>query len=292
MNTTIVDLLSKKEKTIKVLNNVYNLPLIPKIILDVSKLLENESVKNNELVKVISKDQGLVTKILTIANSPMYGLARKVSTIDFAILVLGINEIRSIVSALAIIESFKNKSDKYLDQAKFWTHCFITGTAAKRLAEEFGIQKSGEAFVAGLLHDVGISVIHRFFHSSFIQITELVEKSEYSYADAELEVLGMSHSEVAYYLLEKWNFPTALSESVLFHHTPMKSLLNPPLSAVIHFADYVTHCSGIGDFPWDINYKFDEAVLGVLKVDYSTTIDTIVESYKPLFQKQLEFLKI
>ena len=94
MNTTIVDLQSKKEKTIKVLNNVYNLPLIPKIILDVSKLLENESVKNNELVKVISKDQGLVTKILTIANSPMYGLARKVSTIDFAILVLGINEIQ------------------------------------------------------------------------------------------------------------------------------------------------------------------------------------------------------
>ena len=78
-----------KQRTLRLLSSIRNLPSIPSIIFEVSRLLNNTRTSAADLGKVISKDQGLVAKILTVANSPLYGLPRRVSTIDFAIVILG-----------------------------------------------------------------------------------------------------------------------------------------------------------------------------------------------------------
>ena len=171
MVTIIIDQKQKREKTELVLLNIYNLPPIPRVMAEVLKMLDSPSTNTTDLAKAVSKDQSLVTKILSIANSPLFGLQRKVTSIDFAILVLGFGELRNIVSVLSMVESFKNKTDKYLDQKEFWLHSFLTGTATKKLAEEFKFPFSGEAFIAGFLHDMGVSIMHRYFHSNFKTIT-------------------------------------------------------------------------------------------------------------------------
>jgi HD-like signal output (HDOD) protein len=169
------DILEKRERTEKVLTSVVNLPVIPKVMFETIKLLDNKYTTAGELNKVISKDQALLTKILTIANSPLYGLQRKVTTIEYAILVLGYRELKNIISALSVAEAFRNKTDKYLNSKEFMLHSYLTGTACKKLASDIGFNNSGEAFIAGFLHDIGISIIHRYLHSSFINVTELVE---------------------------------------------------------------------------------------------------------------------
>jgi HD-like signal output (HDOD) protein len=282
----------KKEKTEMVLNNIYNLPLIPKIIVEVTKILSTENVKNPDLVKVISKDQGLVTKILSIANSPLYGIPRKVTTIDFALLILGVNEIRNIVSALSIIESFKNKTDKYLDQKEFWLHSFVVGSAAKRLTEDFGDKNSGEAFIAGLLHDVGISVIHRYFHTNFISIIEMVKDQGKSYYEAEMEVLGLTHEQIGYMLLEKWNFPISLCDAVLHHHSPKESTNGTNLVAVVHLADYMTQKLGVGNFEWDKGLQVEKESAEMLGFKEENELDEFIVKYEELFTQQSEYLRI
>jgi HD-like signal output (HDOD) protein len=147
----------QRKKSELTLSNVYNLPAMSATMLEVSKLLDDPSTNTAALSKIIGKDQGLSTKILSIANSPLYGLTRKVSTIDFAILIIGYQDIKNIVVALTMVDSFKNKSDKYLDQNSFWQHSMLAGTAAKRVAEDLGFRIGSEAFVAGLLH---LSLIH------------------------------------------------------------------------------------------------------------------------------------
>lgn len=282
----------KREKTELILSNVYNLPSIPKVMMEVSELLAKPTTTTAELSKVISQDQGLVTKILSIANSPLYGLPRKVSTIEFAILILGYGDIKNIVTALSMIESFKIKSDKNLDQKKFWVHSVITGVAAKRVAEDLGYRIGGEAFIAGLLHDLGITVIHKFFHTAFEQICKDVETNGMTYYEAELENLGLTHREIGKFLAEKWNLPPSLVDTVLNHETPDKASENRVLTAVVHLADYMTNKLGIGDFAWDKDLQIEKSVFEICKIQDEIHLDKFIEDYRDIFMKQYESLKI
>lgn len=282
----------KREKTELILSNVYNLPSIPKVMMEVSELLAKPTTTTAELSKVISQDQGLVTKILSIANSPLYGLPRKVSTIEFAILILGYGDIKNIVTALSMIESFKIKSDKNLDQKKFWAHSVITGVAAKRVAEDLGYRIGGEAFIAGLLHDLGITVIHKFFHTAFEQICKDVETNGMTYYEAELENLGLTHREIGKFLAEKWNLPPSLVDTVLNHETPDKASENRVLTAVVHLADYMTNKLGIGDFAWDKDLQIEKSVFEICKIQDEVHLDKFIEDYRDIFMKQYESLKI
>ena len=241
MLADIQDTVQKRERTEKVLTSVVNLPVIPKVMFETIKLLDNKYTTASELNKVISRDQALLTKILTIANSPLYGLQRKVTTIEYAILVLGYRELKNIISALSVAEAFRNKTDKYLNSKEFMLHSYLTGTACKKLATDIGFNNSGEAFIAGFLHDIGISIIHRYLHSSFINVTELVETKGMNYLDAEMEVLGMTHEQVGFFLLDRWNFPREISDPILSHHNPDASTTSPVLSAVVNLADYITN---------------------------------------------------
>ena len=127
-----------KKKVNRVLSSVYNLPSVPTLIFDVTKIIEDPKSSAAQLGQLISKDQGLVTKILSVANSPLYGIPRRVSTIEFAIVILGFNHIKNIVIALSMMEAFKNIGDTKFDQKSYWEHSLLTATAAKRIADDLG----------------------------------------------------------------------------------------------------------------------------------------------------------
>ncbi len=287
MISLVTSMQKKKEKTELILRNIFNLPPVPKAIKEALELLENPVTNNSKLSYVISKDQGLVTKILTIANSPLYGLLRKVTTIDFAILVLGYQELKNIISVLSLVETFKNKTDQYLDQNEFWLHSFLTGIASRRLAADLDFPNDGEAFIAGFLHDLGFSVIHRFMHSSFIEIVELVEYTGISYQEAELEVLGMMHQQIGYYLLDKWNFPEQLCDAVLNHHNPENSVQNKTLSSIVHLVDYMTQKLCIGNSYWDKDIQLNVNELSNLRIRNIEEADKLIHEYEELLIKQV-----
>ncbi len=291
MVTLATTLQKKKEKTELILRNIFNLPPVPKAIKEALDLLSSPKTNNFQLSHVISTDQGLVTKILTIANSPLYGLQRKVTTIDFAILVLGYHELKNIISVLSIVESFKNKTDQYLDQKEFWLHSFITGTASRRLAEDLDFPNEGEAFITGFLHDMGISVIHRFMHSSFIEIHNLVNGSGINYQEAELEVLGMTHQQIGYYLFEKWNFPDQVCDVILNHHNPEKSANNKMLTSIIHLADYMTQKLEKGKSYWDKDIQLNLTELSNLRIRNQEEADKFIIGYEELFNNQVEAVR-
>ncbi|MFA6596772.1 MAG: HDOD domain-containing protein [Ignavibacteriaceae bacterium] len=274
------------------LRNVQNLPSIPYMMIEVTKLLDNPRTSASELGFVISRDQGLVAKILTVANSPLYGLPRRVSTIEFAIVILGFDHIKNIVIALSMIEAFKNVDEKKWNRKTFWIHSLVTAAAAKRIADDIGYPKSGEAFTAGLLHDLGISVIQRYFKDEFISICDLSENQKMSFVEAEYEILGITHQEIGNFLAEKWNLPKILSDSMLNHHEPSKNNSNNVLSAIVHLADFMTQKFGIGNFSWDENYALDEGIIPILKLGNLDYLNKFIDSYETLFKHQIESLKI
>ena len=285
------DILQKRERTEKVLSSVVNLPVIPKVMFETIKLLDNKYTTAGELNKVISKDQALLTKVLTIANSPLYGLQRKVTTIEYAILVLGYRELKNIISALSVAEAFRNKTDKYLNSKEFMLHSYLTGTACKKLAADIGFNNSGEAFIAGFLHDIGISVLHRYLHSSFINVIESVETKGMTYKDAEMEVLGMTHEQVGYFLLDKWNFPKEISEPILTHHTPVESNSCPVLGAVVNLADYITNRLKLSNAPWDKDVTLEPYTALKFNLERELDVERFIDDYKDIFWNQIEFVR-
>lgn len=291
METATQDILEKREKTEKVLASVINLPVIPKVMFETIKLLDNKYTTASELNKIISKDQALLTKILTIANSPLYGLQRKVTTIEYAILVLGYSELKNIISALSIAEAFKNKTDKYLNSKEFMLHSYLTGTACKKLAADVGFNNTGEAFIAGFLHDIGISLLHRYLHSSFINVIELVESKEITYREAELEVFGMTHEQAGYYLLDKWNFPKEISEPILLHHQPEDHNSCPVLGAIVNLADYIINRLKLSNAPWDKDVALAPFTISKFNLERELDIERTVEGYREIFWEQIEFVR-
>ncbi len=294
MNTTTNNIEvdeKRKQKTVRTLSSVYNLPTVPIIVFEVTKIIDDPRSSAAQLGKVISKDQGLVTKILSVANSPLYGIPRRVSTIDFAIVILGFNHIKNIVIALSMMDAFKNFGGTKFDQQGYWGHSLVTATAAKRVADDLGFSFSGEAFTAGLLHDLGIPIIYKYFNKEYNEILEKVKNGEKSFVEAELTSLGTTHGEIGKILVDRWNLPVALSEVITNHHTPSLAKNDQELVAVIHLADYMTQKLGVGSFNWDTNYEFDQSVIKTLNLGSEEYVENFVNSYKDLFETQLDSIK-
>lgn len=291
MIMTDLSIQQKRERTTKIISNILNLNVIPKVVFELMKILDNPNTTAHELNKIISKDQALVTKILSVANSPLYGLQRKVSTIDFAILVLGFKELKSIISVISISDALKNKTDKYLNQKEFMLHSYMVGSASKKIAKDMGFQNNGEAFIAGFLHDIGISIVHRYLHSNFAMIHDLMETQRLSFRDAEIEVNGMTHEEIGSFLLEKWNFPAEICDAVLNHHNPGKAQTSPSMAAIVSVADYMTQSLKVGELKLDKDNHLDEYTLGKFNFEKELDAEKFAAKYKDLFWEQLEFVR-
>lgn len=279
-----------KDRTNRILSSISNLPTIPYVIFEVTKVIDNPSSSAAQLAKVINKDQGLVTKVLTVANSPLYGIPRRVSTIDFAIVILGFNHIKNIVIALSMMDTMKSIAAKNFNRKQYWTHSLIVATAAKRLADDLGYPHSGEVFTAGLLHDLGIPIINKYFKKEYDNIVSFVKETSVSFKDAEFRHLGLSHEEIGKTLMERWNLPENLSEVVQFHHSLDSSKEHKIICALVHLADYMTQELKIGDFFWDEGLELNPEVIDILNLGDLSYLDKFMVNYKSLFEEQIKNL--
>jgi putative nucleotidyltransferase with HDIG domain len=278
----------QKRSYLEDLQSIRNLPSLPLVVMEVQNLLDNPMTNASELAETISKDQGMVAKVLTVANSTLYGLPRRVSTIEFAIVILGLENIKNIIVALSMFEVLNSKADKYWDRRKYWAHSLTTAVIAKRIADELGYSKSGEAFTAGLLHDLGISIIQRYFNSEFIAINKIVDEKQIPYLEAEKYVMEITHQEIGYFLGDKWNLPKSLNEVILNHHNPCNTGENKILTSIIHLADYMTGMFEVGNFKWDRDIQLDCSIIEILKLGNEHYLNEFMESYRDIFNNNLE----
>ncbi len=281
------------EETFQILLNIKNLPSIPKIMLEVQALLRNESQNTVRLAGIVGKDQGLTTKILMVANSPLYGLQRKVSSLEFAIMLLGVNEVSNIVTALSLAETIKVDNVKGLNFMEFWTHSMLVGTAAKDIAKRLGFfDLSGDAFVGGMLHDLGIQLTARYFPKQFEKVIDLVEKDNIPFKEAEEKFLGLTHQEIGGFISRRWNLPPHLINSLMFHHNPFGAMDSPIVPYIVHIADCMTQKFGVASVLWDDGIEFDKTIANVLKFESEEKFNEFVDDYEDLFKEAADSISL
>jgi HD-like signal output (HDOD) protein len=268
--------------------SIIQLPALPTIAMEVVEMVDNPKTSASRLGRLISTDQALTAKVLKIANSPFYGFPRKISTIDFAIIVLGYDALKEIVISISLVSSLQKKSDSMFDAKAYWDHAITSGVLARRLARDLGYRVSGEVFVGGLLHDMGISVLHRYFKNEYKRITDIVRETDLTALEAEESVLGVTHSDIGGWLAERWNLPDHLVEAITLHHQPTRAEHNKDLVALIHCAD-VFACKMSGTpIEFDKGNDFDRKTLDHLQLNDDKVLADYMTSYRELVKQDLE----
>jgi len=281
----------RRKKTISKLDSIGSLGFIPKIVFDVTQLIKSEPGNAIKLSNTISKDLGLTTKVLAIANSPLYGLSRKVSSLEFALMLMGTEELVQIVTAVSLADAIKFRSENfnYLD---YWKHSMIVGASAKDIARRVGFPDlSGEAFLAGMLHDVGVQLITKYFIFEYYEISNFVKSGEI-FLNAEKKALGLTHQEIGKYLAQKWKLPDSLAETLEYHHVPSLAPQSSVLSAIVHLADSMTQEFKIGNCYWDNDIYFDVAITDILGFNSAEKMAAFVADYREIFNEAAATIKL
>ena len=202
-----------------------NLPVLSGSIAKLMHLTLNDESSISQIVDVITRDVGLSAAILRITNSSAFGLLRKVTSIDQAVVLLGFKAVRNIALAVGVIDLFSPSESAFL--SKIWQRSILSGIAARELCSFNGEKNHEEAFTNGLLHDIGLIAFYAFDRSLANQLIEKMEKNGRLPLNEEKKLLGIDHVEVGSILAGKWGLPDEIKLSILYHHNePSHESLN------------------------------------------------------------------
>lgn len=221
-------------------NGIVKLPSVSPALADLLRSIEDEDISTDRIAARIAADQALVLKMLRIANSSFYGLQRKVESIPDAIFILGIGNVRNIALAAALSSSLpQHQKTGNFDFARFLRHGLATALCAKALAAKMHCSPDN-AFVAGLMHDIGKLVLATSFPLHWDEIVAYRERWDCASHEAEQSVIGTDHARIGQVLAEAWSFPHTLSSVVGGHHDPEHTNEEKKV-CVVHLADAIVH---------------------------------------------------
>jgi putative nucleotidyltransferase with HDIG domain len=224
---------------------VGDLPPLPNVATRIIELVGNPNTNAGDLEQVISRDLALTTRVLKLANSALFGRRGMVSTLSRAIVLLGFKTVHSLVIAASTESIYSAGSTRFKDKL-LWEHAVAAALAAGYLARECRYRGVEEAFLGGLLHDIGKVVMDTNLGERYQGIVERVYNEGVAFVDAEQELLGFDHAEVGGLVVRKWNLPETLEEAVRLHHRAARSRVDPTLCAIVSLANSACVKIGIG----------------------------------------------
>ncbi|MCL2100881.1 MAG: HDOD domain-containing protein [Fibromonadales bacterium] len=195
------------------------LPTLPSVFFTVSKMLSEPRTSASDVGQAVSSDQVIASKILKIANSAFYGLTGRVNTVSHAIAVLGFSSTKNIVLTTSILSTLNLKTPiGGFNLTAFWKHSAAVGAIAKLTAKEVCPQKQEEAFAAGLLHDIGKLVLAICAPEDFARCINHAVSKKCLFLEAEKELLGVTHADIAAWINDKWKLPAEIATALTNHH--------------------------------------------------------------------------
>ncbi len=225
-----------------------SLPVLPELADHVLRMALEDDVSVAKLSGIIEKDQSLTARILSMANSSHYKRSRTIYTVRDAIVIMGLEQVKTIALGMCVLEMFPSVSGSVLDYKEFWRHCLSCGLFARAIMEVSDSRLATKAFYTGLLHDIGKMILDQTDHERYAAVLEKAAEGIYSLIEIEREMLGTTHCDVARKALENWKLPSIYVESIWCHHAPVMVIDDDQykLSGVVHVANILSHQNYIG----------------------------------------------
>lgn len=224
-----------------IVEDIGSLISLPEVVMQINAMVNDEHAGAADIGRVISQDPGLVTRLLKIANSPLYGNMRKIDSISRAVAILGTKQIRDIVISTTAAKVFDGVPNDVISVADFWHHSLYCALLARALAEQSKKANADTMFTAGLLHDIGhLIMLNRIPQEELAAIMLTVQgEASKDLIDAEREILGFDHTEVGAHLAKQWHLPDIIVECIAHHHQPSQARQHASSVAHIHIANAI-----------------------------------------------------
>ena len=251
-----------------IVNQVDDMKVLPEIINKIIALTEDPDSTVEDMEREILKDQVLTTKILRLANSAYYGYARKISTISQATVLLGFQAIKSIALASTVSHYLTSELKGYsLEKDQLWTQSQTCAIISRYIAKHVHYPNPEEAYIAGLLRDIGKTILNQHMEKEYMEVLSLIENDGLSFLEAEREILGFDHAQIGEKVAGKWDLPPDLVDAIGHHHTPESSETNLKLVSIVHIADAITMMMGIGLGLDGMAYNLSPVAIETLAID-------------------------
>ncbi len=260
-----------------ILASIDQLPSLPAVVWDVMKLANDPDSCASDFEEHIKKDQALTAKLLKLVNSAYFGLPNPVTTISRSVVVLGYKTLKSVVMAASTSKLLDRQLGLYgYSKGGLWMHSIACAGIARHLASKtfkLGLEYSEEAFVAGLLHDIGKIVISPVLYKNKDEFLEWIKGNlGGTITAAEKQVAGIDHAEAGQRMMQKWKLPPLLSDGIASHHDADGIFEGEggKFNALLQLANYLCHELSLGvipNYPW--NTKLPPQLLQTLQLKES-----------------------
>lgn len=223
--------------------SVEQIESIPSPSFSLNRILELASDSESEIAQLaasVETDPAVTARVLRLANSAYFGVARDVGSVGRAIMVVGYTNVLSLAVCAALAPAFQGQ-DTHLDRSALWMHSCGTAEASRIVAAHLGFDPA-TAHAAGLLHDLGAVVLSEVLGEEYGKVVDAAFRRGESLAAVEQEILGVAHPAAAGFLFDRWDLPLPLVAAVVHHHEPQTD--NSGLAAVVALADHLAVRAG------------------------------------------------
>ena len=258
-----------QNKLMEIVKKVSTIATLPEVTAKIISTVEDPKSSATRLHQIVSHDPALVTRILKVVNSAFYGLPGQIASVERAIVLLGLNAIKNIAVAASIGQLFRaGKLCDGFSAKDLWTHCIAVGVTARDLAKQMKLPIADEAFLAGMIHDVGILLQLQTSPEQLKEVCEKAKTSESNFCELERQVIGIDHQQLGAALAEQWKFPHSCQLVAGHHHNPMAlSDQHRILVALVYVADVICCQSRHGFNLTAFRQTLDPAALAAAGLD-------------------------
>ena len=228
---------TKQEKLEAYFSVMEDIPTLPYVVLQLFDKIHKPEPKINELADLIMMDQVITTKMIRMVNSAYWGLNREITSVKETIIFLGLREISNLIYSVTLTNTFERDAP-LMERVRFWEHAFGCALYSRLIAKRVGYPEAELAYLAGLLHDIGESIIALQLTQEFEEVVKLVLEKKITFHLAEDQVLGINHTDFGPWLVQKWLLPEKLAD-VIAHHHHIDKAEDSRLVTIVRLADLI-----------------------------------------------------
>jgi diguanylate cyclase (GGDEF)-like protein len=276
------------------LRSFVNFPSPPGVATHVIELAQDPNIEMGKVAKVVAMDPALTSKVLRIANSPLYALRRRSENLRQALVIMGLNATLTLALSFSLVKSLRGDKPNGVNYPYYWRRALLAATASRALGDALGQPYAEERFLAGLLQDIGMLALDRGVVDLYRGVGD-IQRQHRALQAYEKRRLGVDHAEVGAWLMRTWNLPDRLCAAIEQSHRIDQTRAREP-------ADIFNRCvalsGSIADIflneaahrPFAETALVAERTLGLLKQDFGSvlnTVSTLIPEVESLFETDI-----
>jgi putative nucleotidyltransferase with HDIG domain len=213
---------------------------LPHVAIRLTRLMADENSSIQAFEDIIKMDPTLMLRLLRLVNSPYYGVQQRIESIARAVVFIGMKNLRNIVVTEALRDIFKEGADQDIfSRRQLWMHSASMGVCCQMIAERIFGDNGENAFLCGLLHDIGLIVLDQVDHDQLIQVCQAYEPGEKSITDFENDIVGVDHSTIGQTLAKDWKLPEEVQDGIRKHHKVLANIEPASIAGIVQISEMI-----------------------------------------------------